>query len=327
MRIVKYICSFILLFVIYSNTFAQDPTYSQFYANKLWLAPSFAGATEDYRLTMNYRNQWPGISNIYNTYSVSFDKALPQYNSGIGIIASYDVAGSGDLSNTTIGALYSYDIKINNTWHVRPGVNFKFQYLGLDINKLIFNSNINNTPPVIPPTFDNSASIDFASSIIAYNDRIWSGVTVDHMLTPKISFYGDESRVPVKVNLYGGIQIIKKQRLKIERQDVVSLAVNLQTQGKFYQADVGVYYARPPLILGLWYRGIPGLSNQPGDAVIGLAGLKTKNIFVGYSYDFTISSLNRATVGAHEISFIYEFNRFFERNGKQRMRALPCPEF
>jgi len=316
-----------IVFLVFVNIFGQDPTFSQFYANKLYLAPSFVGAVEDYRFTVNYRNQWPGISHIYNTYSVSFDKSLPNFNSGIGFLATYDIAGSGNLSTTNIGVLYSYDVKLNNKWRIRPGINFKFYYLGLDINKLIFNSGVNNNiPPVNPPIFNNIADIDLTASVITYNDRIWGGVTFDHILTPKTSFYEGRTTLPIKFNAFGGIQLIKQERLINKKPDIVSIATNFQTQGKFYQTDIGVYYLRSPLLFGLWYRGIPLISNQVGDAVIGLIGIKTKNIFIGYSYDITISSLNKSTNGAHEVSFIYEFNSF-NIQGKQRMRALPCPEF
>jgi len=120
------------LFII-TDIFGQDPTFSQFYANKLYLSPSFAGATEEYRFTLNFRNQWPGIPDSkFHTYNVSFEKAMPNFNSGIGVLANYDVAGSGDLSTTNIGLLYSYDFNINRDWHIRPGINFKFYYLGLN---------------------------------------------------------------------------------------------------------------------------------------------------------------------------------------------------
>ena len=326
----RIIYLFILSIIIVTDSFGQDPTFSQFYANALYLSPSFAGATEEYRLAINYRNQWPAVPGVFHTYSIAFDKAMPNFNSGIGVLATYDVAGSGNLSTTNIGLLYSYDFNINKEWHIRPGVNFKFYYLGLDIYKLVFNSQITGsgtTPPITPPPFDNVADVDFATSALVYNESIWVGFTLDHLLTPKTSFYGEDATVPVKFNFFGGVQVLKPTRLRQKIQEVVSVAMNFQKQGKFYQSDIGVYYYKDPLIFGLWYRGIPFATSQAGDAIIGLVGIKTSQLHIGYSYDFTISNLISSTSGAHEISLIYEFNTFTVGQLRKRMRAIPCPEF
>ena len=90
---------------------------------------------------------------------------------------------------------------------------FKFYYLGLDIYKLVFNSQITGSgtsPSLTPPPFDNVADVDFATSALVYNDRIWAGITFDHLLKPKTSFYGEDATIPLKVNFYGGIQVVKK---------------------------------------------------------------------------------------------------------------------
>jgi type IX secretion system PorP/SprF family membrane protein len=320
----------VLSFITFIDSFGQDPTFSQFYANALYLSPSFAGATNEYRFALNYRNQWPAVPGVFHTYSISFDKALTSFNSGIGVLATYDVAGSGNLSTTNIGLLYSYDFNINKDWHIRPGINFKFYYLGLDIGKLVFNSQISGSgvsPSVTPPPFDNVADVDFTTSALVYNDRTWAGLTLDHLLKPKTSFYGDESTVPVKINLYGGAQILKKTRLRVKMQEVLSVAMNFQKQGKFYQTDLGLYYYKNPLIFGIWYRGIPLVTSQAGDAIIGLIGIKTSQLHIGYSYDFTISNLISSTGGAHEISLVYEFNNLSLGQLKKRIKAIPCPEF
>lgn len=324
---IKYLIFIFLVRVIVIQ--AQDPTFSQFYANPLYLSPSFAGATDEYRLAINYRNQWPAVPGVFHTYSVAFDKALPSYNSGIGILATYDVAGSGDLSTTNIGLLYSYDFKINDEWNIRPGINFKFYYLGLDFYKLIFNSQITGTgitPSINPPPFDNVADVDFASSLLVYNEKIWAGFTLDHLLKPDQSLYGEDTFLPTKFNLYGGVQLIRKGRLRQKLQEVLSVAINFQKQAKFYQSDVGLYYYKDPLIFGIWYRGIPFMTSQAGDAVIGLVGIKTNQIHIGYSYDFTISNLINSTSGAHEISMVYEFTSL-SFGQRRKIRAIPCPEF
>ena len=56
-----------------------------------------------------------------------------------------------------------------------PVVNFKFTYLGLDIYKLVFASQMTGSgtvPSVYPPPFSKVADVDFATSALVYNDRI-----------------------------------------------------------------------------------------------------------------------------------------------------------
>jgi len=322
----KYLVGLLLLTSVIN---AQDPQFSQFYANQLYLAPSFAGATEDYRFSLNWRNQWPSIPGVFHTYSASFDKAIPNFNSGIGILATYDVAGSGDLSTTNLGILYSYDFQINDEWHIRPGVSFKFTYLGLDLAKLLWNSQITSggtLPPITPPPFDNVADIDFSTSGLIYSPKIWGGFTVDHLLAPKSSFWGEDASTPVKVDLFGGFQILSRGRIRKKLEEVLSVAANIMFQGKFYQSDVGVYYYRDPITFGVWYRGIPFVTSQAGDAVIAMVGIKTDQLNIGFSYDVTISNLITSTGGSYEISLIYEFASS-NLNRKSRYRAIPCPEF
>ena len=55
-----------VLFILLAISFtlevkAQDPEFTQFYANPLYLNPAFAGSARCPRIVMNYRNQWPGM--------------------------------------------------------------------------------------------------------------------------------------------------------------------------------------------------------------------------------------------------------------------------
>ena len=67
---------FILLVIRFfiAETSAQDYTYSQFYANPLYLNPAMAGSEYCPRLILNYRNQWPSLPEAFVSYSASFDR-------------------------------------------------------------------------------------------------------------------------------------------------------------------------------------------------------------------------------------------------------------
>ena len=53
---------------------AQDPKFSQFYANPIYLNPAFAGTNVCGRLHLNIRDQWPAIQGAYAAYSASYDQ-------------------------------------------------------------------------------------------------------------------------------------------------------------------------------------------------------------------------------------------------------------
>ena len=52
---------------------AQDPTFSQFYINRLYLSPALVGLDPGTTLNVSYRNQWPGVSGAFNTASASVE--------------------------------------------------------------------------------------------------------------------------------------------------------------------------------------------------------------------------------------------------------------
>jgi len=74
---------------------AQDPQFTQFYANKLYLAPSFAGATQMDRVSTSYRNQWPSLPGVFVSYTFSYDHFFSNFHSGVGILIMRDVAWFG----------------------------------------------------------------------------------------------------------------------------------------------------------------------------------------------------------------------------------------
>ncbi|MEY4865383.1 MAG: hypothetical protein RLZZ114_812, partial [Bacteroidota bacterium] len=43
------------------QAWAQDPHFSQFYANPIYLNPAFAGVAQCPTVHANYRNQYPGM--------------------------------------------------------------------------------------------------------------------------------------------------------------------------------------------------------------------------------------------------------------------------
>jgi len=313
----------------------QDPQFSQFYSNYLYLAPSFAGLTNKNRISFNYRNQWPEIAYGYQTYAVSFDKFLEKFNSGIGVLVFQDIAGSGRLRTTSLGIQYSYDFSITENWHVRPGLHFNYTERGIDFGRLLWNDQLSasGNAPVsaeLAP-MEKAGDIDFSTSLLTYSGKFWLGASVDHLLKPNQSLYfyeeeaGNPAKIPIKYSFFGGVKFVRPEHLLRPIPTSIQLAFIYKQQQQFRQLDLGVYWYHSPLIAGLWYRGIPlykEVFNR--DAFTVLVGIKTREMSIGYSYDFTVSKLITSTGGSHEISISYAFKT---KPIKHKIKAVPCPEF
>ncbi len=333
-KLLKYTILSLVFTFVYVNLEAQDPHFSQFYANPLYMSPSLAGSTDGARLVANYRNQWPGVNTAYTTYAMSFDNFFHSINSGIGFLIYQDVAGSAGLTTSQFGFQYSYNLVLNDDWQVIPGLQFTYGNKSIDFSKLNFADEmigaggsgswqrLNN---------EKANYIDFASSVFVYSSKYWFGLTVDHLAQPNYTFLNEEMKMSLKYVLFGGMNIWTERSRTKSVSRSFSFSYRIQQQLKNTQTDLGVYWHNDPIEIGMWYRGVPFISTEDAsnvnqDAIVALLSYNYGPFRVGYSYDVSISGLGWNAQGAHELSLIYEFNQrgSLRLNGKRP--ALPCSE-
>src|SRR5687767_14165804 len=96
----------------------QDPHFTQFYANPLYLNPAFAGSAHCPRINLNYRNQWPALQGQFITSSFSYDQQISSISSGIGLMALTDNAGEGTLNTTNLSGIYAYQVNITREFSI-----------------------------------------------------------------------------------------------------------------------------------------------------------------------------------------------------------------
>ncbi len=314
---------------------AQDPQFSQYYASPLYLNPAFTGANKGHRMNLNYRNQWPGaVTNSFVSYAFSYDHNWASMNSGIGLFAIQDRAGTSALTYRNIGALYAYEARLTKHWSMRSGFHVSYTQKNVDYSRLLFNDQIyrGGGPSFDASDYFNVTYLDYNAGILLYNEQAFFGVSMHHLTEPNESFIGLESALPRKLSVHGGYTFPLASRYA-DRSIMPSF--NYRKQGNFDQLDLGVYYTHSPLVLGIWYRGIPFsiLSSDyvNNDAIAILLGYSLENLplRVGYSYDITTSGLFRKSGGSHEISLIFEFEsgRNSGRASRYNKKPIPCAKF
>jgi type IX secretion system PorP/SprF family membrane protein len=346
-RAIKLILKFFLL-MIASRAAAQDFQFTQFYAAPLYLNPAFAGATPASRATFNNRYQWAGLPRPFIAYSASVDHNFEKYNSGVGLISTYDKSGSGALKNVNIGMQYAYLIRLTSIWSLRTGLQLSYVSRSLDYDKLTFGDQIDQTGIAASSNTHNllaggvkTGYADFSAGSLLHNDRMWLGVTVNHLNTPNQSLIDSKTPLPMKMTIHGGYKFDLSYNMYTKsygehKEKSISPAFIYKSQGKFDQLDLGCYIHFEPLVFGLWYRGIPVLKSYKRgygntDAFAFLVGFKKDNLSIGYSYDITFSKLNEYNSGgSHEISLGITFDTA-SKNKKKKMKrkdmVIPCPRY
>lgn len=329
---------FILIFCS-ANLLAQDPQFSQYYAAPLYLNPAFTGTSEDHRFIANYRNQWPNAARGFVTYAFSYDVNLNHYNSGIGFLATVDQAGTAGMRSSQLNFLYSYKWNVLSKWVISAGLNFGYASRSIDLNRLIFGDQLQFDSDGNVPTDDqalfnlgNTHYFDFNSGVLAYNKNFWFGFSVSHLNTPNRSLIDQEAEVPVKTSFHGGVRIpLYGGPFKKEHISVLAPSFVYKKQGHFDQLDLGLHFLYDPIMMGVWYRGIPLQQNVKDnisqDAMVVVLGFQFERIELGYSYDFTVSELGPMSGGAHEVAVKYKLEMAAQVKTKRKDKFIPCPTF
>lgn len=327
-RNILFTCVFAL--ACFYGAKAQDPQFSQFYANQVLLNPAFTGSAEGHRLAFNYRSQWPGIPGNYKTFAFSFDTPLEfgptKHGAGISFMA--DQAGAGNLTKLNVLLNYAYRILINDNHAIRLGLSAGITQASIDFFRLRFPNQVNffdtqypNIPNGEPSLSDSRVQPDVNFGALYYSKRIWAGVTLNHLTEPQevfSGFSGEPAKLPMKISAYAGVNIPFDADKRGTKAIVPSIM--FRHQGPFNQLDLGTYVNLDPMVFGVYFRAI-----EP-DAVIGLVGFRKGMFSIGYSYDYTISSLtNGISGGSHEISVIVELERKIRK--RQPKVNMSCPKF
>lgn len=297
-----------------SPVMGQDVSFSQVYSAPLYLSPSFAGFTSGGRLTLNYRDQWPGLGSTFRTIAASYDEYLSNFNSGVGLLFVRDDQGGGQLLTQNLGLVYAYELAVTENLFVRPGLEFRYAERKIDPSKLTQVGPGGETFPWINAEFpvEQYKKLDAAASAMVYSSFFWVGFTLDHLVKNDIGFTDVETDLPMKTVVYGGGKWVYLEQSRFRDEQSATLAFMYRKQMSFQQLDLGVYWYANPIEAGIWYRGIPGVSSEElinNDAIIFSLGINLGPIYLAYSYDLSISGLAGYSGGSNEFSLIYRFKR------------------
>lgn len=302
---------------------AQDPQFTQFYANPLYLNPALAGSNNCSRFAINYRNQWPSLSGTFVTYSASYDKYVQDLHGGVGLLATSDNQADGTLRTTTVSGIYSYHQPLGRDYTLTFGMQASFWQRVLAKDKLSFGDQIHpqygftyQTQESLPG--GSASNLDISAGTVLYSKYFFAGVAVHHLTEPDESLLNGPpaSPLPIRYTVHAGANIQLPGKHGYHNESSISPNIIYQRQGQHEELNLGLYINRGPIVGGIWYRN--------GDAVAVLLGVQAKHMKVGYSYDFTTSKLTNVSGGSHEVSLQITLPC---KRRRPKFRTIVCPSF
>jgi type IX secretion system PorP/SprF family membrane protein len=321
---------------------SQDLHFSQFMNSPLVTNPANTGFIPDgdYRLGVNYRNQWSSIMAVpYKTMSAFGDMQVMQNVDntgwmGLGGVILRDEAGSGNLTSTKIYGSVAYHQMINVGSLLSLGFNVGWANKQINVTNLKFPDQFDghffdsHLPTGVILDYNNINYLDMQVGMnYAYfpNERAYFnvGFSAMHVNQPKESFFksqaGVDNRVPVR---YTGFL---NGSYKLNDQWIVNPNAYISLQAKAYEIVGGLnaHYnlsgdGEKILMGGLYYRY--------KDAFIPMIGLGYKEYTFTFTYDATTSTLKNYNNGRGAFEFSLIKQGAFERYNGNRRDAM-CPSF
>ncbi len=306
----------------------QDPYFSQFFANRLYLNPAWAGVEDNRKLSLNYRNQWPSANNAYVTYGVAYDQYIEPMHGGMGLMLFGDNQGNGVLTEFGLSVIYSYHLYASRELTINGGFQASYVQRKLDTNNFIYGDMLGPDGTVQPVGSESYGTYrtgypDFAVGFTGFYRGLYTGAAMYHLLKPDHTMSSDpETRLSRKLTLFaGGMIPVYERRLGKEVLQLSPNVIHIR-QKKFNQLNYGLEtHLKNAVVAGIWLRQNLGIKYS---SLIFSGGYITEKVRVRYSYDhqLTAPSVNITTLGAHEISFILTLDTV----KKNSHRAIKCPK-
>ncbi|TWF45592.1 type IX secretion system PorP/SprF family membrane protein [Chitinophaga polysaccharea] len=338
-QIVKLSTCLALLLTVAVSGFSQDLHFSQFFNSPLTTNPANTGFIPDgnYRIGINYRDQWATIPVPYKTMSAYGDFQLfrdrLEYGwLGLGGVVLRDVAGAGNLTSTKAYASIAYHQLLGQSSLLSLGFNAGSAGKRVDISKLtfgdqwngkFFDSQIPTGEPITQSSinyFDLQAGMNYAY-FPTDNIYINAGFSVQHINTPRETFFDGNNKVPRR---YIGFL---NASIKMSDKVIINPAAYYSTQAGAREIMLGGNAAYnlsgdgvQQLFGGIYYRA--------NDAAIFLVGYQINALKLMFNYDINTSGLSAATNrrGAYEIGIVYT-GLYTNRTFSNARRSTICPSF
>ena len=327
----RYLLSLLILGTVFADMKAQtDALFTQFYEVPAYYNPGAIGQTDFVRIRGGSRIQWVGIKHAPLTISAMADMPLKIMSKrwGVGLVLQQESIGL--YSNLDVQAQIGYKFKaLKGNWTIGLGVGlFDSKFKGSEVYIPEDDDYHESTDDAIPRTDVGGTALDLGLGVFYNHPKFWVGISGLHLNNPTVTYSSEDgggaesegttgesaknyefqsgrtlyfmagSNIPIKNTLF---EVIPSVMVASDFTFTTGQASARVRYNKFLSAGVGYRY---------------------NDAVSLTLGAEIKGFYVGYSYDYPISSVSKGTSGSHEIFAGYSLKLNLGDKNKNKHKSI-----
>ncbi|OUR98984.1 hypothetical protein A9Q86_13010 [Flavobacteriales bacterium 33_180_T64] len=292
MKLVKFNIIAFILFSSWMGVAQQLPQFTQYMYNTISINPAYAGSRETLSVVGLHRSQWVGLEGGPQTQTLSVHAPMSNEKVGLGLSFINDELGYQNFSY--LYGDFSYTIQTGENTKLAFGVKAGFTSYSLDAD---FQQSQSNDPVIFG--FENRWKPNIGTGVYWHSNKWYMGLSAPRILNT--DYTGDaEFQALERISYYftGGYVFDLSENTKFKPATLLKA-----TNGAPLSFDITANF----LFYEKFWVGGSYRINEHAAALGGIADFQvSKQLRIGYAYEYPLSDLRPYTSGTHEVLLMFE---------------------
>ena len=275
----------------------QNPLFTQYMFNGLVINPAYTGSHESMTTTFALRSQWSGLKGAPQTQVASAHSPLKLSRSAAGVVFVHDEVSV--VNQYMAYGTYAYRIPLSKNAKLAVGGQAGVSYYQANLSEL--NILTSNGQPD-PNFYQNESRIlpNLGIGMYYYSKKTFIGLSLPTLINNRWNNQDAYTQARQKRHYFLSAGHIFPMGAGLKFKPNVLLKWE---EGGPFQYDLNANFL---IHEAVWV----GVSYRMQDSVDGLLEINiNKQLSLGYSYGYPISSLAAVQTGTHEVVLNYRINR------------------
>ncbi len=306
-----------------------DAVLTHYWAVPTYYNPGAAGDTDNIRLRGGMRMQWVGIDGAPRTFLAAADMPFRFLGKrfGTGVVIQQESAGL--FRNLTASAQIGYKFKALKgefTGALQVGF-FNEQFKGSEVYIPDDDDYHDGTDDAIPDRDVAGNAFDLGVGFYYVHKRFKAGISLLHANNPTVTFTSENSTT---AGTGGSDETAKKYQFTARRSLYFTAEGNIPIKNTLFEVIPSLLVRSDFTFTDVAVTGrvrykklfTAGIGYRHDDALSLMLGAELKGIFIGYSYDYHLSDIAKASSGSHEIFAGYNLKLDFSEKNRNKHKSI-----